>query len=84
MSYNQSMGDICLMPSPDQPGLTRQVSGIDQEGNPVVTAVVEEKPLTLFLNGQEIVNAQRNGADHAGRASVSIPWRPLEFPNLCV
>ena len=55
------MDDICLMPAPDQPGLTRRVRGIDQDGNPVDTTVVEEKPLTLFLNGQEIVTMMTIG-----------------------
>ena len=44
-----------LRPRPEDPRLTRRLAGIDQEGRPVETAVVVERPLTLFLNGQEIV-----------------------------
>jgi FdhD protein len=37
------------------------MSGLDQEGKPVETAVVVERPLTLFLNGQEIVTMMTIG-----------------------
>jgi FdhD protein len=37
--------------------------GIDQEGRTVETAIVMERPLTLFLNGQEIVTMMTIG-DH--------------------
>ena len=49
------MSDLLLGPRPDDPRLTRTVSGIDHTGAPVDTNVVVERPLTLFLNGQEIV-----------------------------
>ena len=35
--------------------------GIDQDGNPVDARVVVERPLTLFLNGQEIVTMMTIG-----------------------
>ena len=49
------------MPAPETEGLARAVAGIDQDGQPVETAVVEEKPVTLFLNGQEIVTMMTIG-----------------------
>jgi len=49
------VSDFLLGPNPDDPRLTRRIDGIDQDGNPVETPVVMERPLTLFLNGQEIV-----------------------------
>ena len=49
------MTDYILGPNPTTPHLTQQVEGWDQNGDPVTTAVVVERPLTLFLNGQEIV-----------------------------
>jgi len=49
------MDEFHLRPDPSNPRLTEQVSGVDHEGQPVETAVVVERPLTLFLNGQEIV-----------------------------
>ena len=42
-----------IQPNPDDPRLTEPVRGIDQDGNPVDARVVVERPLTLFLNGQE-------------------------------
>ena len=36
----------------------------------------------LFVDGEEISGLQRNTADDRGQQSVSIPWRPLEFPAI--
>jgi FdhD protein len=52
-----------LLPDPDDPRLTQPVTGIDQEGRTVEAAIVHERPLTLFLNGQEIVTMMTIG-DH--------------------
>lgn len=49
------MSEFAVKPDPDNPRLTQRVAGMDQEGRPVETSVVVERPLTLFLNGQEIV-----------------------------
>ena len=57
------MQEFTVRPDPDNPLLTRRVAGIDQEGKPVETAVVTERPLTLFLNGREIVTMMTIG-DH--------------------
>lgn len=50
-----------VRPNPDDPRLTERVSGIDEQGNPVDASVVVERPLTLFLNGQEIVTMMTVG-----------------------
>jgi FdhD protein len=52
-----------LLPDPDDPRLTQPVRGVDQEGRTVEAAIVHERPLTLFLNGQEIVTVMTIG-DH--------------------
>ncbi|MFP6771478.1 MAG: formate dehydrogenase accessory sulfurtransferase FdhD [Alphaproteobacteria bacterium] len=52
-----------LAPTPEDGRLTEQVGGIDQNGAPVDTRVVVEQPLTLYLNGQEIVTMMTVG-DH--------------------
>ena len=57
------MQEFTVKPDPDDPRLTRRVGGIDQEGRPIETAVVTERPLTLFLNGREIVTMMTIG-DH--------------------
>lgn len=57
------MEEFLVRPDPDDPRLSRQVAGVDQDGRPIVTTVVVERPLTLFLNGQEIVTMMTVG-DH--------------------
>ena len=57
------MRQSLLLPDPDDPTLTQPVTGIDQEGREVEAAIVHERPLTLFLNGQEIVTMMTIG-DH--------------------
>ena len=52
-----------LLPDPDDPRLTQPVTGIDHEGRSVEAAIIHERPLTLFLNGQEIVTMMTIG-DH--------------------
>jgi FdhD protein len=55
------MNEFLLRPDPDDPRLTQSVRGIDHEGRPIETAVVHERPLTLFLNDQEIVTMMTIG-----------------------
>ncbi|MEO1223120.1 MAG: formate dehydrogenase accessory sulfurtransferase FdhD [Pseudomonadota bacterium] len=50
-----------VRPAPDDPHLTRRLAGRDHDGASVDIAVVEERPLTLFLNGQEIVTVMTIG-----------------------
>ena len=63
------MEEFAVRPDPDDPRLTRRVAGIDQEGKPIETAVVTERPLTLFLNGREIVTMMTIG-DHPNYLAV--------------
>ncbi|HVZ53032.1 MAG TPA: formate dehydrogenase accessory sulfurtransferase FdhD [Pseudolabrys sp.] len=46
-----------IRPDPNDPRLTERVTGIDQTGARIETAVTVERALTIFLNGQEIVTA---------------------------
>jgi FdhD protein len=50
-----------IVPDPTDPRLTRRVTGIDHTGAAVETSVTVERPLTLFLNGQEIVTMMTIG-----------------------
>ena len=50
-----------VLPDPADPRLTRPVSGTDQTGAFVEVRVVEERPLTIYLNSQEIVTAMTIG-----------------------
>jgi FdhD protein len=47
--------EFWIAPDPADPRLTERVQGIDHTGQPVETSVTVERPLTLFLNGREIV-----------------------------
>ena len=53
--------DYILGPSPENPSLTEVVTGQDQEGKKITTSVVAERPLTIFLNSQEIVTVMTIG-----------------------
>ena len=61
MATRQDVADYLIAPDPDAPRLTRAVEGIDQTGAPTSLRVVEERPLTIFLNAQEIVTAMTIG-----------------------
>ncbi|SFH13090.1 FdhD protein [Palleronia marisminoris] len=50
-----------IAPDPAAPRLTRAVTGTDQTGATQTIPVVEERPLTIYLNGQEIVTAMTIG-----------------------
>ena len=53
--------DYVLGPKPEDPRLTEWVGGIDHNGRLIETSVVAERPLTIFLNRQEIVTAMTIG-----------------------
>ncbi len=57
------MKQFAIRPDPENPRLSTEVEGVDHEGRPIRTPVVAERPLTLFLNGQEIVTMMTIG-DH--------------------
>jgi FdhD protein len=50
-----------IAPDPASPRLTRAVEGVDHEHRPQQVRVVEERPLTIYLNAQEIVTAMTIG-----------------------
>lgn len=55
------MKEFVLTPDIDDSRLTQAVSGVDQDGIETRVSVVTEQPLTLFLNGQEIVTMMTIG-----------------------
>jgi len=56
-----SLQTFTIQPDPANPKLTERVSGLDQDGRAVETSVTVERPLTLYLNGQEIVTMMTIG-----------------------
>ena len=61
--------EYAVRPTPDDPRLSVTVPGIDQTGAAIETAVVTERPLTLFLNAREIVTMMTIG-DHPDLLAV--------------
>ncbi|HEX6979921.1 MAG TPA: formate dehydrogenase accessory sulfurtransferase FdhD [Alphaproteobacteria bacterium] len=55
------MDEFIVKPDPGDERLTRRVQGHDQDGRPIETSVVVERPLTLFLNSKEIVTMMTIG-----------------------
>ena len=55
------MKEFLIKPDPSDPRLTQRVKGLDQDGREIETSVVTERPLTLFLNGREIVTMMTIG-----------------------
>ena len=55
------LDQFLIAPDPRRAGLTRRIEGLDENGEPGEISVVEERPLTIFLNGQEIVTAMTIG-----------------------
>ncbi|MFW8595591.1 formate dehydrogenase accessory sulfurtransferase FdhD [Cribrihabitans neustonicus] len=55
------MAEYLIAPDVSNPRLTRAVQGFDHTGAAQEIAVVEERPLTIFLNSREIVTAMTIG-----------------------
>ena len=61
MAQDPDLSDYLIAPDPQAARLTRAVTGVDHHGKETTIRVVEERPLTIFLNGQEIVTAMTIG-----------------------
>lgn len=55
MNRRTTPSEAIIAPNPQAPGLTRAVVGMDHTGASVEISVVEERPLTIYLNSREIV-----------------------------
>ena len=53
--------EYVVRPDPADPRLSERVTGIDQTGARTEATVVVERPLTIYLNAQEIVTAMTIG-----------------------
>ena len=63
------MNDYLVRPDPTDARLTSRVTGIDHDGKPVETSVTVERPLTLYVNSQEVVTLMTVG-DHVESLAV--------------
>ena len=57
----EAASEILVCADPADPRLTRRVAGVDERGRTLATSVTVERPLTLYLNGQEIVTMMTIG-----------------------
>lgn len=53
--------NFLVSPNPSDPRLTERVVGIAHDGSRIETSVTVERPLTLYLNGREIVTMMTIG-----------------------
>ncbi|MDF3415556.1 formate dehydrogenase accessory sulfurtransferase FdhD [Sulfitobacter sp. M57] len=61
LARDTDVTEYLIAPDPAAVRLTRAVHGVDHEGRETTLNVVEERPLTIFLNAQEIVTAMTIG-----------------------
>ena len=61
MSILDNTNQYIVAPDISATKLSRPVEAVDQNGQKTVIKVVEERPLTIFLNGQEIVTVMTIG-----------------------
>ena len=61
MAQDPDLSDYIIAPDPSAARLTRAVTGTDHTGAQTKISVVEERPLTIFLNRQEVVTAMTIG-----------------------
>ncbi len=61
MAKNDHLADYLIAPDPEAARLTRAVPSVDHLGQSQEVRVIEERPLTIFLNKREIVTAMTIG-----------------------
>lgn len=61
MAKTVDQSEYLIAPNPGNTRLMRAVAGVDHNGEVSQIAVVEERPLTIYLNSQEIVTAMTIG-----------------------
>ena len=61
MKQEKKSNTYIIAPNLVRSDLTRSINGTDQLGNIIELPVIEERPLTIFLNEQEIVTAMTIG-----------------------
>ena len=61
MKQEKKSSTYIIAPNLVRSDLTRSINGTDQLGNIIELPVIEERPLTIFLNDQEIVTAMTIG-----------------------
>ncbi len=63
------MDEFAIAPDPEDTRLSRPLVGVDHDRNEVEIRVVEERPLTIYLNDREIVTVMTVG-DYPGELAI--------------
>jgi hypothetical protein len=79
LSASRREGGLRIDMDLDVPGRGKGSGALDPQG--LTVYVPDPARTTVFLRGEEVAGIRRNGADHTGVPSVSIPWNRLEFPQ---
>lgn len=58
------------------------VNGLETDVCGLSFYVLEPQKTKIFLNGREVSALEGNDPDDTGQRSVSLPWTPLEVPDL--
>lgn len=69
IAEGEVLNEFLVRPDVEDERLVSRVHGLDQNGAPIETDVVSERPLTLYLNRQEIVTMMTIG-DHPDYLAV--------------
>jgi FdhD protein len=75
-----SSNDYIIGPDPDNSYLSSSVMGLDENGNESELNVIEERPLTIYLNSQEIVTAMTIG-DHPKYLAIGFLYNQKMLKN---
>ena len=70
-----------LAPNPDDPRLTEPVSGIDQNGNPVESRVVVERPSGGAVKGAPVGVSEMLAADKLALQNYGRPYNQAGQPT---
>ena len=92
LGFRRAMREIAFTASQDDRGLRIDLTGQAKESpagalspsdfSGLTFYVSDPEKVRILLDGREMPDIQRNGPDHTGRWSVSLPWPALEFPRI--
>lgn len=91
LGYCQTVSSVTLLSQIDGDYLTIDVttgareidsSNLLQKVRGLTVYVSDPARTRITINQRGITSLRRNGPDHTGQRSVSVPWDPLEFPKL--
>jgi hypothetical protein len=89
LGYCRALREIAVSVAPEGEGVRIDVSTRsavlplgDSDLAGLTFYVAEPERTRITLDGREAAAVRRNGPDHTGRRSISLPWSALEFPRL--